>query len=152
MKRHIQSSAFGFKQPEQSLGFLLWQTTVVWQRLIKKALDEYMITHAQFVLLALLLYCKEIKQQPTQTFLSAMSKLDKMTVSKSLKVLVRMGLVERSEDRRDTRAKIVVLTAEGEALAAILVGVVEKIDEMFFASLSPSEVKIFADFFQKLKI
>jgi hypothetical protein len=32
-------SAFGFEVPEASPGFLLWQTTTAWQRLIKKMLD-----------------------------------------------------------------------------------------------------------------
>ncbi len=35
----MTDSVFGFEQPEHSPGFLLWQTTITWQRLIKKALD-----------------------------------------------------------------------------------------------------------------
>jgi hypothetical protein len=44
---------FSFDAPEDSPGLLLWQTTVTWQRQIKKALDPYDIAHAQFVIMAI---------------------------------------------------------------------------------------------------
>src|SRR5579862_5148053 len=84
----MSDSVFGFDKPEHSPGFLLWQTTVTWQRLIKNALDPYDISHAQFVVLAVTLWFEEKKQNPTQILIARLSKLDKMTVSKSLKKLV----------------------------------------------------------------
>lgn len=36
---------FGFDKPADSPGFLLWQTTITWQRLIKDALEPYDISH-----------------------------------------------------------------------------------------------------------
>lgn len=45
---------FGFDKPEDSPGFLLWQTTMIWQRQIKKALEQYNVSHAQFVIIATL--------------------------------------------------------------------------------------------------
>jgi len=47
---------FSVDAPEDSLGFLLWQTTTFWHRLIKKALEPYGISHAQFVIMAILLW------------------------------------------------------------------------------------------------
>lgn len=47
---------FGFAKPEDSPGFLLWQTTIIWQRRIKKALESHDISHAQFVIMAILLW------------------------------------------------------------------------------------------------
>ncbi len=48
---------FGFDAPEDSPGFLLWQTTISWQRMIKKALEPHDISHAQFVIMAILHFC-----------------------------------------------------------------------------------------------
>ena len=58
---------FGFDKPEDSPGFLLWQTTITWQRLIKKALDAHDISHAQFVILAITLWFDNKKQEISQS-------------------------------------------------------------------------------------
>ena len=53
----------GFDKPEDSPGFLLWQTSITWQRLIKKALDSYDISHAQFVILAITLWFEKRSEE-----------------------------------------------------------------------------------------
>ena len=127
---------FGFEQPEDSPGFLLWQTMVIWQRRIKKALEPYDITHPQFVLMAQVLWLGHHSEEaPNQITLVKMSKLDKMTVSQSLKKLVIQDLVKRTEHANDTRAKGVWLTKDGEKLIQQLVPIVEKIDAEFFGVL-----------------
>lgn len=146
----MADSPFGFQKPEDSLGFLLWQTTITWQRLIRKVLDPYDISHAQFVILALLLWFEEHKIQPTQVLLIDKSKLDKMTVSNSLKKLVSLGLVQRAEDKVDTRAKRVSVTMQGKVFVKKLVPLVEKIDEGFFACMNPEEQKILSTLFSRL--
>src|SRR3989338_3325283 len=130
---------FGFDQPEASPGFLLWQTTITWQRLIKKARDVYDLSHPQFVILAILLWFQEKKEESNQIRIARLSKLDKMTVSKSLKKLVALGLVDRSEHKQDTSAKSVVLTKKGKIMAMKLVPIVEQIDANYFGQLSHKE-------------
>ncbi|MBY0502091.1 MAG: winged helix DNA-binding protein [Alphaproteobacteria bacterium] len=132
-------SAFGYEAPEDSPGFLLWQTTVTWQRLIKRALDAYEISHSQFVIMAVLLWFEEHKEEPTQVAISRLSKLDKMSVSKSLKKLIAGGYITRMESQKDTRAKWVSLTSKGKDLVSKLVPVVEGIDEDFFSILDRAE-------------
>lgn len=146
---------FGFEKPEHSPGFLLWQTMVTWQRRIKKALDRYDISHAQFVILANVLWFEGIKQIPTQILIVRSTKLEKMTVSKSLKKLVTLGLIKRTEHKDDTRAKSVHLTTEGKAMASKLVPIVEKIDEDFFGVMSKTKqqslIRILADLVSKIE-
>jgi len=150
MTQKSNSSSFGFEEPEDSPGFLLWQTTVTWQRLIKKALDAYGIPHAQFVVMAVLLWFEEHQERPTQIAIARLSKLDKMTVSKSLKKLVSLGYISREESQQDTRAKCVRLTVAGKDLASRLVPVVEKIDETFFGPLGQDERQGLIRFLNKL--
>lgn len=126
---------FGFDKPQDSLGFLLWQTTITWQRLIKKAIDPFNISHAQFVIMALLLWFEAHNHDTTQIMIANWSKLDKMTVSKSLKKLVAQGLVNRIEHKTDTRAKSVTLTEKGKTLIHQLVPLVEQIDTEFFEQI-----------------
>lgn len=132
----MTNPTFGFEKPEHSPGFLLWQTMVTWQRRIKKALDPYDISHAQFVILANVLWFEGVKQTPTQILIVRSTKLDKMTVSKSLKKLVTQDLIKRAEHKDDTRAKSVHLTREGKTMTSTLVPIVEKIDEEFFGVMS----------------
>lgn len=147
--------AFSFEKPEQSPGFLLWQTMVTWQRRIKKILDPYDISHAQFVILANVLWFEGVKQTPTQILIVRSTKLDKMTVSKSLKKLVAENYVKRAEHKTDTRAKSVYLTPKGKTIASKLVPMIEKIDAEFFGVINTANqrslVKILADLVSKIE-
>ncbi len=146
----MKESSFGFERPEDSPGLLLWQTTITWQRLIKKTLDPYKISHPQFVILAILLWFTEKKQEPTQVLISRLSKLDKMTVSASLKKLAQIGLVRRAEHSEDTRAKAVYLTEKGQAMAQKLVPIVEKVDSEFFGSIEHGKQQVLIHVLAKL--
>ncbi len=135
------NSSFGFEAPEDSPGFLLWQTTITWQRAIKKSLDPFEITHPQFVILAILLWFEESDVIPNQVLIINQSKLDKMTVSKSIKSLAQKDLVTRDEHPEDTRAKSVCLTKSGIKLAKKLVGIVESVDAKYFGILNKQDQK-----------
>lgn len=141
---------FGFERPEDSPGFLLWQTTTIWQRLIKKALEPYEVTHPQFVIMATLLWFKSHGYDTTQTNIVAWTKLDKMTVSKSIKGLVNKGLANRVEHKIDTRAKSVTLTQKGKTLVHKLVPVVEGIDAKFFGKIPKQHQKTLNEIFKEL--
>lgn len=145
-----KESVFSFKRPSNSPGFLLWQTSTVWQRLIKQGLEEKEITHPQFVILALLCWFKENGKTATQMMLADRSKLDKMTVSKSLKKLIANKLVSRAECKEDSRAKVVSLTTEGENLVNQLMPIIEGIDHQFFALFSEDEQKEYLRLLSKL--
>ncbi len=132
-------SVFSVEKPEDSPGLLLWQTTITWQRLIKKALDTHNIAHAQFVILAITMWFESHKHEVTQTLIIRQSKLDKMTVSKSCKKLVSEGYIKRAEHKEDTRAKTIGLTKKGKELIAKLIPIVEKIDADFFGVLKKSD-------------
>jgi DNA-binding MarR family transcriptional regulator len=135
----MTKSAFGFQQPEDSPGFLLWQVTMTWQRKIKAALESYHVTHPQFVIMALLLWFSENNIEPTQSMIIEKSKLDKMTVSGSIKKLVSEGFVQRKECQQDTRAKLVKLTQKGKNLVIKLVPIVEGIDHDYFSRINSSD-------------
>lgn len=133
---------FGFEKPEDSPGFLLWQTTMVWQRKIKEVLEPFNISHAQFVILATLLWFDAHHYDTTQISIVNWTQLDKMTVSKSLKKLADMKWVKRCEHKTDTRAKSVSITQKGKELCHKVIPLVESLDHSFFAKASQSEQKM----------
>ncbi len=132
----MRESAFGFEKSEDSPGFLLWQVTTLWQRKIKKTLEPYQISHAQFVIMAVLLWFEEHGLERTQVAIVNQSKLDKMTVSKSIKKLMTDGYIHRIEHHSDTRAKWVTLTDAGKVLMKQLIPIIESIDTTFFRKTS----------------
>lgn len=146
----MHKSSFGFEKPENSPGFLLWQTTITWQRLIKAKLEPYNVSHAQFVILAVVLWFEEKGGPPIQSTIVNKSKLDKMTVSKSLKKLVKEKLVGRNEYAQDTRAKSVHLTHKGKTLTKKLVPIVEEIDQKFFNKIKKQEQQVLLNILKSL--
>ena len=141
----MNESPFGFDKPKDSPGFLLWQTTILWQRKIKQSVEEYGISHAQFVVMAISMWHHTQNLSAKQANIIAMSKLDKMTVSKALKQLANKGYLIRIEDKDDNRAKEIQLTETGKKLICTLVPIVETIDEEFFQPLGQQHAT-----FQKL--
>lgn len=133
-------NTFSVEKPEESSGFLLWQVTNLWQREIKKALEQYGITHSQFVLMASIHWLTLHQQEVTQIVLSAHTKIDPMTTSTVLRTLQQKNLIQRQEHATDTRAKLVQLTEEGKIIIKKAVVTVEKFDKEFFSICNTSEL------------
>jgi len=131
-----EERVFGVEKAEESSGFLLWQVTSLWQRELKRMLEQqHGITHAQFVLLASLLWLKGSKDEITQIDLSNHSKIDPMTTSTVLRTLQKKAYVKRQEHTTDTRAKAVDLTEAGMEITQKAVATVEAFDQLFFGAL-----------------
>lgn len=135
-------NTFSVDKPEESSGFLLWQVTNLWQREIRKALEQYNLTHSQFVLLASIHWLTIQKQEVTQIVLSSHTKIDPMTTSTVLRALQKKGLIQRQEHLTDTRAKTVGLTEEGKTTIKKAVIVVEEFDRDFFSSLGDKTIDL----------
>lgn len=146
----MRKDPFSIERAEDSPGFLLWQTSMIWQRLIKNALEPYNISHSQFVIMASLIWFELHNIETTQTTLINWTKLDKMTVSKSFKKLAELRLVKRVEHERDTRAKSVSLTELGKELINKLIPIVERIDAEFFDKISKEDQQKFIQILKKL--
>ncbi|CAC9975346.1 MarR family winged helix-turn-helix transcriptional regulator [Flavobacterium panici] len=128
-----EDNTFSVETPEESSGFLLWQVTNLWQREIKKALEQYNITHSQFVLMASIHWLTIHKQEVTQIILSANTKIDPMTTSTVLRTLQQKDFIIRAEHATDTRAKVVVLTDLGKEIIKKAIVTVEDFDRKFFS-------------------
>ncbi len=127
--------SFAFKRPEDSPGFLLWQLTNQWQQQQRKALAKLKLTHAQFVVLAGLLWLSTHSEEDiTQSQLAELVTMDKMMVSDLMVTLMKKKLLQRGEHAKDSRAYALSLTAKGRQLVLKAIPVVEGIDAAFFSS------------------
>jgi DNA-binding MarR family transcriptional regulator len=125
--------AFSFKRPEDSPGFLLWRLTNDWQRQQRAALAKLKLTHAQFVVLASLLWLSANSSEPvTQQQIADHASMDKMMISDLIKTLDRKKLLKRISHKDDARAYALTLTPKGKELTIKTIPIVESIDTDFF--------------------
>ncbi|HEX8014851.1 MAG TPA: MarR family transcriptional regulator [Flavobacterium sp.] len=137
-----EDNTFSVEKTEESSGFLLWQVTNLWQRQIKKALEQYNLTHSQFVLMASIHWLTIHKQEVTQIVLSDHTKIDPMTTSTVLRTLQQKGLILRQEHLTDTRAKTVELTETGKETIKKAIVTVENFDKEFFSLLGSKTIEM----------
>jgi DNA-binding MarR family transcriptional regulator len=134
MTRRRPHTRFG--GPEQSPGFLLWRTTLSWQRRIRVALAPHGLTHVQFVLLTSLWWLEDHEpERPTQARLAEQAGTAPMMTSQVLRKLEGRGLLERVPDPDDTRARRLHLTGTGRDLIGAALADVEREDGDYFAPL-----------------
>ena len=119
-------------EPGNSPGFLLWHATLRWQREIAAALEPLGLTHVQFVLLACSWWLNTHGEHPNQLRLAEQAGIDVKMTSQVLRALEVKGLIERSTDPNDTRAKRLRVTERGATLAPRAIEVVERVDHAFF--------------------
>jgi DNA-binding MarR family transcriptional regulator len=139
------------EQPDESPGFLLWHVTLRWQRDVAAVLMPLGLTHVQFVLLASTWWLNTHDRQPTQAALAAHAGTDVKMTSQVIRTLERKGLVTREVDPADTRARRLVVTEAGAALAPRAVEAVEAVDRALLGPLSKSGARAFTDGLRRLR-
>ena len=128
-------SPFRHAKADDSPGFLLWKLTALWQQRLAEVLDAHGITQTQYAILASLRWFEQQAEPPTQTHLTAHTRIDKMTLSKALRRLEAQGLVKRRPSPQDSRAVEVAFTARGRRLIPQAVVAIETADAEFFGQL-----------------
>ncbi|MEV2224183.1 MarR family transcriptional regulator [Nocardia vinacea] len=140
-----------FAEADESPGLLLWQVTNRWQAAQRAALAPFDLTHVQFVLLAALTYLAAGRDEPVmQRDLAAYAATDPMMTSQVLRALEQKGLLERRDHPHDRRAKALVPTEDGVALANRALVAVENCDHEFFAPLD-GDTRAFAVGLRRLR-
>ena len=134
---------FSFKRAEDSPGFLLWQLTNQWQRQQRKALAKIGLTHAQFVVLASVLWLNNKSEKAvTQQAISEHSKIDKMSMSELVATLIHKKSLRRTPHKQDGRAYSITLTLKGQMLVLKAIPIVEGIDAAFFSANTPNLIQL----------
>lgn len=134
----MNNSELNLPHPDQSIGFSLWQTFMIWNRKINNALAAIELTHTQFVLLAGLGWLLKDKEPVSQIRLAEEARTDPMMTSQVLRTLEKKGLITRAPHPDDSRAKEIKLTNYGTEMLSHALTAVQKIDEDYFGVLEES--------------
>src|SRR6201987_2073828 len=96
---------------------MLWHVTLRWQREIAAALAPLGLTHVQFVLLASTWWLNSRGEDPNQLGVARQAGPDVKMTSEVLRKLEAKGLIGRTVDAADTRARRIRVTERGGGLA-----------------------------------
>lgn len=127
-----------WRDADESIGLLLWQVTLAWQRAMRAALEPHDLTHVQFVLLTSAWWLGAHEEPPTQQRIADHAGTDTMMTSQVLRRLAARQLITRELDDKDARARRILLTDAGRAVLTDALADVEATDAEFFAALGPS--------------
>src|SRR5215204_5012284 len=100
----------------QTVGYLLWHLSLKWRVAVDRALNQFGLTHAHYLLLASLAEFPRSGAKPSQRELADFAGLEVMYVSKLTRALERSRLLQRADHPGDTRAFQLELTARGADL------------------------------------
>ncbi len=120
---------------EENIGYLLWRITKYWQRARFKAIDEFNLTVPQLEILGSIYHMERDNENISQVLLSQMTEIAPMTTSTILKNLEKKNLIKRTENKIDTRARVVESTDEGKALFRRAIEKVKKDQEDIFENI-----------------
>ncbi|HEY3607794.1 MAG TPA: MarR family transcriptional regulator [Pseudonocardiaceae bacterium] len=118
-----------------SIGPLLWQVTLAWQRAVRAALEPHDLTHVQFVLLTTVWSLGAQEEPPTQQRIAEHAGTDVQMTGQVLRRLAARQLISRELDDQDPRARRIVLTDTGRAVLAGARSDMATTDAGFFATL-----------------
>jgi len=143
VKRQREANASSFAQslpepavePETLLGYRLWQVHYLWHKHIERELRAVGLSHLQYVLLAATNFLIREGERPSQIRLSNFTKVEKMMVSKNLRLLERRGFLSRKPQPGDRRANRIQLTPAGIRLLKRTLTISAKAHADFFRTL-----------------
>lgn len=123
-------------EAEKIPGYLLWQVSKLWQRNLNEALKGLGLSSTQAVILINVPRLNQEKRTVTQMLLAEVTKIDRMTLSQSIRTLERNGLIQRITVSSNKRAYQVTLTPTGSKVAMQAMQYIISAHQTFFAPLA----------------
>jgi DNA-binding MarR family transcriptional regulator len=134
------SPIFTYTKPEENTGYLLWQVTMQWQLSMNRALRKMGLTLTQFSLMAGVYWLTKTNQSITQQQLANYANTDKMMTSKILTVLEKKQLIQKNNNPKDSRAKLLSITPKGIQTLREAYHIVQQVDQSFFTNVAQDKV------------
>lgn len=100
--------------PTQLVSFLVWNTSKEVQKDMDDMLKHFDLTYVQFLILYTTKRLNTVTKFVTQKDISEYLSTDKNVISQCLKRLEKKVYIQKGVHPIDTRAKVVILTKQGE--------------------------------------
>src|ERR1700752_319742 len=129
----------GKRRVEDGFGALIARAARQWRRVVDRRLRPLGLTEATWLPL---IYLARAPEPMRQKDLAAALTLDGSSVVRLLDALETAGFIERHGEDRDRRAKIIVPTARGLAIAEQIEAVAREVRTATLMGLSGEELEI----------
>jgi DNA-binding MarR family transcriptional regulator len=116
----------------RNMGFLIWQTSNMWKKQVRIKLNKINLTFVQFIFLEGLNELLSSKKQVTQIQLSQHINCGSMVTSNVIRTLKTYGYVAIKAHPKDTRAKLISITAEGKTTLNKAMPIMKELNSFFF--------------------
>jgi DNA-binding MarR family transcriptional regulator len=100
----------------QTAGYLVWHLSTKWRVAVDRALNQFGLTHAHYLVLGSLSEFSRGGDRPSQRELADFAGLEVMSVSKLVRALADSGLLRRADHPDDPRAFQLELSTRGADL------------------------------------
>jgi DNA-binding MarR family transcriptional regulator len=130
-------------------GYLLWQVSKLWHRRLNFALADLDLSNTQAVILINVPRLSQERKSVTQAALAEATRIDRMTVSQSIRTLERKQLITRVPAPTNRRAYHVELTKRGAVVASNALERISASHVEFFEPLG-SEARLYVELTQRL--
>ena len=137
-------------RPSESFGYRLWHVKHAWQRRLETALAPLDLTHLQYITLARTAWISRTGEIPSQTRIAAELAMDRMMISKVLRLLECKGYVTRASHPDDPRANRIDLTDAGYAALTNALSILHREQEAFFGRLGEDGKRALAEQLDRL--
>jgi MarR family transcriptional regulator, transcriptional regulator for hemolysin len=124
-------------EADERLGALIGLTNRQWRRAVDLRLQKYGLTEATWMPL---LRLAQASAPMRQKDLAAALFLDSSSIVRILNGLEEAGLIERTEDKEDRRAKAIGITSQGRSLVRKVEATSEDVQREVLADLSPDDI------------
>ncbi len=125
--------------PLASTGYWLHHAALRWRLEFETRLREVDLTPTQFNVLAAVSWLSRTEGSPTQQSAADFAGIDRMMTSKVLDILQRQGLVTKTADSEDARARRLGVTDLGRAIVVRAAAIARSVDADLFGALPDGE-------------
>jgi DNA-binding MarR family transcriptional regulator len=137
-------------KPSDSFGYRLWHVSHAWQRRMEAALAPLDLTQLQFVTLAKTAWISRTGEIPSQTRVACEAAMDRMMISKVIRLLECKGYITRAPHPDDPRANRIDLTDAGYAALTQAMEIVLAEQADFFGRLGEAGKNALAEQLDRL--
>ena len=124
-----------FPNPEDKMGYLVWQINMLWVKKVNQSLQDVGLTHTQCITLAATEWLNFKQEKVIQRDISQKMKIDRMLVSKLVSKLVDAELIQKKSSEEDSRVNLLSLTDSGRELLMDAIEIMKRNDREFFGLL-----------------
>ncbi len=121
--------------PQERLGYLIWQINMQWVRQVNHMVSEFDITHTQLLVLVGTRMLSMNKEEVIQQDLVELIKIDRMLVSKMVKKNVEAGFLKKKSSDKDSRVNVLEVTQQGQKKMLQILPKMMQADEEFYGLL-----------------